>query len=218
LPTATDLVSESRNRTPSAWIPTSALTTEPSGKVAFQKPSTENTDIRSAANTAEILQEIDWYQFEKLMERLLEFEGYHVTRFGGAKPDGGIDLLAKRNNKKIIVQCKHWKDPLRPNTIREAVGIRHIHQADELVLATLNSGTPAALALAEQQGIILTSGAEVFRRMQLAGLEHFKSYLDPTDKHCPSCDAPMVFHTGNWKSFWGCSNYGRNHCRGKIET
>ena len=43
------------------------------------------------------------------MARLLKLEGYEVTRLGGAKPDGGVDVLAMRDGKRTVVQCKHWR-------------------------------------------------------------------------------------------------------------
>ena len=172
----------------------------------------------SPTPTVKILREIDWYQFEKLMERLLQLEGYHVIRSGGAKADSGIDILAERDGRKTVIQCKHWNSPVKPATIREAIGIRNIHQADEMVLATLSSGTPAALELARQQRIRVTNEGEIFARLERVGLDKFAALLDPNDKCCPRCDAPMVLRTGGRKPFWGCANYGTLRCTGTIEA
>ena len=152
------------------------------------------------------------------MERLLKLEEYHVTRSGGAKADGGIDLLAARDGKKTVFQCKHWKSPVKPATIREAIGIREVHRADEVVLATLNSGTSAALELALQHGIAVTTEKEIFARMERVGIGHFSALLDPSNKRCPRCDAPMVLRTVTETPFWGCSNYGPRRCTGTIEA
>jgi restriction system protein len=168
--------------------------------------------------TVESLREIDWYQFEKLVANLLELEGYEVSRAGGANPDGGVDVLATKDGAITIVQCKHWTSPVTTKTIQQVVGIRQIQKADHLVLATLNSATPQALALAEGQGIMIIGAQEIFGRMQNAGLEQFESFLDPADKHCPVCDAKMVLRNGGDGTFWGCSQYGPRRCRGTIKA
>jgi len=52
---------------------------------------------------------IDWFQFEKVVEAVYQKHGYHVTRRGGANPDGGIDLIIEREGLRTAIQCKHWK-------------------------------------------------------------------------------------------------------------
>ena len=129
----------------SSWDPSNWPTVTPvekNGRTGLPGTSANTTDL---APTVEILWQIDWYQFEKLMERLLKLEGYEVTRFGGAKPDGGVDVLATRGGKKTVIQCKHWKRLVRSATVQQAIGIRVSQNADEVVLATLNSGTSYAL-------------------------------------------------------------------------
>jgi restriction system protein len=174
--------------------------------------------ITGPAPTVESLREIDWYQFEKLMARLLKLEGYDVTRLGGAKPDGGVDVLAVRDGKRTVVQCKHWKKPVRPATVQQAIGIRVSQNADGVVRATLNSGTPAALELARRQGVVVTDADGIFNRMRRVGLGEFAGLLDPGAKRCPRCDAPMVLRAGGGKRFWGCANYGARRCTGTIEA
>ena len=33
--------------------------------------------------------------------------------------------------------------------------------------------------------------------------------LDPSDRRCPKCDAPIGWRTGKFKPFWGCSTSPR---------
>ncbi len=81
----------------------------------------------SSREMADRLRQIDWYQFEKLIEALYEEKGYHVERSGGAHPDGGVDLVLRpqRGGNTIIVQCKHWKARnVGVRVIRELLGAR----------------------------------------------------------------------------------------------
>lgn len=32
-----------------------------------------------------------------------------MTREGGSGPDGGVDLVLRRNKETYLVQCKQWK-------------------------------------------------------------------------------------------------------------
>lgn len=57
------------------------------------------------------------------MEFLYRNQGYIVNRKGGAKPDGGVDLILVKNGESSAVQCKHWKTwSVGVATMREFVG------------------------------------------------------------------------------------------------
>lgn len=45
-------------------------------------------------------------EFEQFVAELLEARGFAVTRKGGARPDGGVDMLASQSGRTYIVQCK----------------------------------------------------------------------------------------------------------------
>jgi len=202
----------------SVWDPSNWPIDSSPGKCGGTGLPGTTANAANPAPTVEILWQIDWYQFEKLMERLLKLEGYDVTRFGGAKPDGGVDVLATRDGKKTVIQCKHWKKLVRSATVQQAIGIRVSQNADEVVLATLNSGTRYALRLAALHKVVVIGADEIFSRMHRVGLGGFADLLDPDAKCCPRCDAPMVLRTGRGKTFWGCTNYGPLNCPGKIEV
>ena len=163
------------------------------------------------------LRAIDWYQFEQLIARLLQHEGYEVTHQGGAKADGGVDLIAQRGGVKTVVQCKHWQHwRVKEGTIREMIGTRTLYGGDRLSLYTLNPSTGPAEQLARSQGIEIVTENEILARLRAVGAENFADLLDPSNKRCPICDGPMKLHRGGFKPFWGCTGYPR--CRGKIEA
>lgn len=162
------------------------------------------------------LAEIDWYQFEKFCAALLRAEGYVVERKGGAKPDGGVDLIAEKNGESMLVQCKHWKTwTVKESVIREMLGSMTHFGVQRGAIYTLKGCTGPAAQFAAQHAIELVDGAELASRA-MAGLAatDFDEYLRPGTRHCPRCEAPMVLREGNFPSFWGCSRYPA--CRGKM--
>ena len=99
------------------------------------------------------LKAIDWFQFEKLVGLLYEEAGYSVKRLGGAKADGGVDLIvSKPPNDRGVVQCKHWRNWKVPvKDIRELVGAMSAIGVDQGVCVTLRGYTEDAWSLAKQQ-------------------------------------------------------------------
>jgi restriction system protein len=198
---------------------------EPLPEPPIQKPTTnafsgafrqDSSALQQGISRAATLREIDWYQFEKLVARLLSHEGYEVTRSGGAKADGGVDLVAEKAGAKVIVQCKHWQNwKVKEGTIREMIGTLKLHGGNRLSLYTLNPSTNPAGQLARDQSIEIITENQILARMGAIGMDRFADLLDPANKHCPICDEPMVLRTGGFKPFWGCSRYPK--CRGKIE-
>lgn len=159
------------------------------------------------------LGEIDWYQFERFCAALLRNEGYDVVRKGGARPDGGVDLIADRGNERIFVQCKHW----RTRVVKEAViqdllnGMAQF-EATRGVIYTLHGWATSAAEAAQKHAITLVDGGELAAQA-LARLmtQQLNEILNPELHHCPNCEAPMVWHEGTFRSLWGCSTYPRCH-------
>jgi restriction system protein len=74
---------------------------------------------------------MDWYEFEQLMAAAFRKKGYTVqdTDYG---PDGGIDLVLKRNDETYLVQCKHWKT--------YKVGVKIVRELYGVIAATGSAG------------------------------------------------------------------------------
>lgn len=43
------------------------------------------------------------------MGEAFRMQGYRVVETGGNGPDGGIDLILRKDREKYLVQCKQWK-------------------------------------------------------------------------------------------------------------
>lgn len=169
---------------------------------------------------AEQLAAIDWYQFEAVAARIMESEGWSVVRSGGARPDGGADILATRNSQRAVVQCKFWRRfEITPRTIREVIGTKAsaAFRADHAFLFTFSDLTVAAENAAKADDVTIYDAARIEAAIRRIGVDRFPELINPNDKNCPRCGAKMVLITRTAKPFWGCSMYGRTRCIGKFE-
>jgi len=185
-------------------------------------PKTTSATVAESSWTVDgiesALEEIDWYQFEKFCAALLEGDGFRVERKGGARPDGGVDLIVEKNGERGLIQCKHWRTWIvKENVVREMLGSMTHFKVAQGAIYTLKGWTAPAERFATEHDITLVNGAE------LAASAHFQfsasrleELLNSTAHHCPKCEAPMVERKGAFKTFWGCSNYGRTRCTGKF--
>lgn len=76
---------------------------------------------------------LNGWEFEEEVAKVFEKNGYKatVTKKTG---DGGIDILMFKDKKKIIVQCKHFINPVSVSYVRELNGLKEDFQADELIM------------------------------------------------------------------------------------
>jgi hypothetical protein len=179
---------------------------------------TENT--LQSPNLTEQIRAIDWFQFEKLVALIYRKLGYAVSMRGGAKPDGGIDLVIERSGERTAVQCKHWKSwnvGIRP--VREFVGALAIDGISKGVFITLGGYTAEAKQLAGRRGIEMVDDGGLMKMLdQINGRSDVDVLAILIDKRkiCPKCEREMVLRTatkgiGAGRKFWGCSTYPR--CR-----
>jgi restriction system protein len=162
------------------------------------------------------LRALDWFQFEQVVGIIYRQRGFQVSRRGGANPDGGIDLLLTKDQHTIGVQCKHWKNQLvGVREIREFLGALTAERVPAGIFVTLHGYTPDARQLANSQGIILISEAELSDMLESvvarANPELIQALNNPV-KRCPKCESEMVLrqatkgpNIGN--EFWGCSRF-----------
>lgn len=120
---------------------------------------------KAPASTTELLdqlQEIDWFQFEKIVALTYRKQGYSVARRGGASPDGGIDLVIEKNGQCRAVQCKHWKAwKVGVKGVREFLGALTDGGFKEGIFITLRGYTEEARQLAVKHHIQVVDRAEL---------------------------------------------------------
>lgn len=80
-----------------------------------------------------------WREFEALIGRAFELQGFHMNEAGAAGSDASIDLLLRKERQTYLVHCKTWR--------AEKVGIETVHAVQAAMKARGAVG-----------GFILTSG------------------------------------------------------------
>ncbi len=95
---------------------------------------------------------LDGKKFEKLMATVYSRRGYQVTR-RGRSGDQGIDLIARRDEEVLCIQCKSW-DPysssISSQVIRDLMAAIQISQATKGILLSTAPLSKPAKALASQ--------------------------------------------------------------------
>ncbi|URL59017.1 restriction endonuclease [Luteibacter flocculans] len=96
------------------------------------------------------LSRVSWDAFERLMAEHYRRLGYaveHVGTGGGFnRTDGGIDLLLRREQEVIVVQCKHWNCWQVPhNDVHQLIGVMHTAGAIGAIIITSGEFTPKAI-------------------------------------------------------------------------
>ncbi len=167
---------------------------------------------------------LDWFQFERFMAALFSECGFIVQRFGGANPDGGLDLVVELSGKRYGVQCKHWHAwKVGVKEVREFVGALKDHSLEYGIFVTLQTYTPGAKAFAGRHYIDLADENEVLRMLNAVGAHsnpRLLAILNETRKLCPKCETEMELRTARkgrspGSQFWGCSKYPR--CQGRMD-
>ena len=86
---------------------------------------------------------LNGWEFEEEVAKVYRKNGYQV-KVTQKTSDGGIDLIMYKDKRKIIVQCKHYQDPVSVHPIRELNGLRDDFNADELIMVASSGVTKMA--------------------------------------------------------------------------
>ena len=183
----------------------------------------------AAAGLAGALSAMEWRDFERLICEAFRREGYRVDERGGSAPDGGIDLIASKAKKRILIQCKHWKtQQVGVAIVRELNGVVAARHADGGVVVTGGSFSKEASEFARMAKIRLIDGDALERMIRSAKAGPSVSappageaeVIDaPAAPACPKCGAGMVDRIArqgrfSGRHFWGCGQYPK--CRGVL--
>jgi len=104
--------------------------------------------------------QLDWWQslsgasFETEVAKLLQSKGYSVT-WTGRSGDQGVDLVLRRDDRTIIVQCKAHKQKVGQGPVRDLCGTMQHLGVVEAWLVSTSEFTKAAKTFAEGKQIKL---------------------------------------------------------------
>ncbi len=101
--------------------------------------------------------------FERYVAELFHNKGYKVN-VRGRSGDRGVDLeLARSDNRRAIVQCKRYRNPIGPEIIRELFGTMIHEGAHHAFLVTTAEISPAAREWAKDKPMTLIDGLTLVR-------------------------------------------------------
>jgi restriction system protein len=176
------------------------------------------------------IRELSWRQFESIVGEAFRRRGYTVMENAVDGPDGGIDLVLRKDGAKYYVQCKQWKQSkIGVKPIRELYGVIAAGDAAGGFFVASGEYTSEARDFARKCAIELIDGPTLAD--MIAKTREPEPFMDPTNRKrveplmndsianaaCPTCGAAMVRRTAKRGThaggeFWGCSLYPR--CRG----
>lgn len=107
------------------------------------------TEPISRANTSP-------YDFEFKCAETLNQLGWqaHATQASG---DQGVDVVAEKDGKKVVIQCKLYSKPVGNKAVQEIYSGKDYYNADYAVVVSNQAYTASARQLAHKCGVVLLS-------------------------------------------------------------
>lgn len=162
-----------------------------------------------------VLNEMGWEDFEQLVGEYFRKSGYKVSRTGGNGPDGGVDLVLKKDNETYLVQCKQWKAyKVGVQPVREFYGVMTARGAVGGFFVSSGEYTAEAQAFVRGLNLELLDGRKLKEMIDAARWSPEESVaVSETGKlvvpYCPKCGKQMKKRVARQganagKEFWGC--------------
>ncbi len=180
--------------------------------------------------TLESLAAGGWRQFELRVGEAFRRQGYAVEETGLGGADGGIDLILRKDARRTLVQCKHWKRRrVGVSVVREMAGLLAHHHADAVRVVCIGGFTKDAESFARGKQIELIGAEKLLEMIQavqrsdvalpVLGPRIEPILAPPADTPapahaCPRCGSALLRRTNRrtGEGFFGCSRFPR--CRG----
>ena len=93
--------------------------------------------LNSVIDKTQKFEKLGWREFEYFCSQWLKDNGYEVANRTYFGTDGGIDILAVRDEEILVADCNHWRIPVRPKEIRALHGVKARESAHRAVLMVL---------------------------------------------------------------------------------
>lgn len=183
----------------------------------------QRTRLYDAQAASPRLTALSWRQFELLVGEWFRRQGYVVEETGGGGSDGGVDLVVRKDGRRELVQCKHWK---RRNvdvaTAREMWGLLQHHNADGVWIVCGGRFTADAASFATGKPIRLVAGRDLESALVRtlpdtpSEPEGRKEPVEGIDTRCRRCGSSMTRRQNRktGEAFLGCPAFPR--CRETV--
>ena len=171
------------------------------------------SSIFKSHRSIEKIRGLNWQQFEQFVGSYFKDQGYSVMETA-AGPDGGVDLVLRKDGGKTYVQCKHWKaNKVGVEKVRELLGSMAAGGADHGVFVTTGEFTSNAKQFGGKHGVRLIDGKELEYLLRVTPVEDTLSpVITANQPECPVCKSAMIRRTAKkgpnpGSQFWGCSKF-----------
>jgi len=129
----------------------------------------ESGTLLKSQTSLESIRALSWREFEKLIAEAYRMNGYQVEGNSGAGADGGVDVVARKDGRTTLIQCKQWKtQSIGVKVIREMYGIMCAEKADAVHVVGTGGFTKDAIGFAEGKPVELLGGSEVMKLVKKA--------------------------------------------------
>ena len=92
--------------------------------------------------------------YERHCAEVLRYAGWHAT-VTCATGDQGIDVLARKGNVRLVIQCKLYASPVGNSAVQQALAGREYARAHYAAVVSNAAYTASARALARRTGVLL---------------------------------------------------------------
>lgn len=107
-------------------------------------------------------------EFEHFMAEVFRARGYKSTVIG-ASGDQGVDILLRKDGRRIAVQCKRHAKPVNNKPVQEVFSGARYHGADEAWVVAPGGYTNGARQLANRIDVVLYDRKGIEKAMRRAG-------------------------------------------------
>lgn len=111
------------------------------------------------------------YEYEEKCAKLLKAKGFTDVKVTPGSGDQGIDVLAKKGNKKYGVQCKYYEGNVGNKAVQEAFAGASFYDCTIAMVITNSTLTEPAKKLAKKLGVEVWEGIDAI-------------YLQKNDAEC----------------------------------
>jgi restriction system protein len=194
------------------------------GISAFKRRSRKQLVERiTTTPTIDALNGMSWQQFEQLVGEGFRRQGYQVRETGQAGPDGGVDLVLRRDGELHLVQCKQWRaQRVGVAVVRELYGAMAAQGAAGGFVVTSGRFTDEVKRFADGRNVQLIDGERLKALLAMGSSPPVALSATPrAEPSCPQCGSEMVLRSARRGAqvgtrFWGCSAFPS--CRGTRDT
>lgn len=98
---------------------------------------------------------MDGVTFERWCAEIIKKIGFNKVKYTPTTGDQGADIIAYKNNKKYVIQCKRHAKVVGNRAVQEVYSALNYYGGDIAVVMTNNYFSNSAMELAKKHGVKL---------------------------------------------------------------